>query len=1017
MTSILRVAILGVLILAGGTASAEAPPQVRSGDPASTFETSIAPLLAKHCLECHTAHDAKGGLDLTRKQTAFANGANGTPIVPGRPGESLAWQYVDADEMPQNRPPLSADEKQLLRDWIARGADWTLDPLDPLAYSSERRAGYDWWSLQPPQSPAIPAVRDRQWIRNEIDAFVLAKLEARNLRPAPEADRRILIRRLTFDLTGLPPKPEAVERFLHDESADAYERLVEELLASPHYGERWARHWLDVVRFGESQGFERNRIRENAWRYRDWVVAAFNHDLPYDDFLRLQIAGDLLVPGDYDAAMATGYHVCGTWDQVGHLEGSQTMQLAARQDHLEDLVGTLGQAFLGLTINCARCHDHKFDPISQADYYRIAALLDGVTQQEKERADLQLVSDSRRAGELRAELASLQTARERLETEIRAAAGSGRETKSVAGLQLLYLIPDKPGDTLEDSSRTGSPLPLVKSKTPKSPRWASGENAGGIVDAVRKSNGFTLELWITPAKAQQSGPARIATLSKDSGTRNVTLGHDGDRLDLRFRTTKTDNNGLPSLLTPAGSVSARKMHVVAVFDAGRRTRLFVDGKLSAEKELGGELSNWDPSLRFGLGDEFTGDRAWAGEYHFVALYDRALSEDEIRQHFDTESRDVRTGESFAALLEQAPAELRNRYADLRQQIDAAQTMFDRVVYAGPAHVVAPRKPGVTRVLQRGDIRTPLDVVAPAGLSALEHAGLPADFGLKPDAADADRRIKLAEWIADSRNPLTARVFVNRLWHYHFGRGIVDTPSDFGFSGGRPSHPELLDFLAVRFAENGWKIKDLHRLIVTSATYRQESRAANADAEAVDGDNRLLWRFHPRHLEGEAVRDAILEASGALNPQVGGPSFRDVAVKLNTNHEFTDPTNEFSDETRRRTIYRLWARSGNHAMLQSLDCPDPSVMVPLRPGTITPLQALSLLNNPFVEQCADRFAARVRSETPGDDARAHADRAYRLAFGRPASERELSIAKDFIDRHGLAQFCLALFNANEFLFVN
>jgi hypothetical protein len=703
------------------------PPR-RDTAEARHFDAAIAPLLSRRCLECHNASDAKGGLDLSAEAAALAGGENGEVIVAGKPDESLLWQYVDTDEMPKDRPSLSAEEKELLRQWIADGAAWGMPTIDPFLASTDHRAGYDWWSLRPVRSVPTPDVEDAAWPRNEIDRFVLARLEAVGLRPAAEADRRTLIRRLSFDLVGLPPSPEAVEDFVTDTDPLAYEKLVDRLLASPHYGERWGRHWLDVVRFGESQGFERNKIRENVWRYRDWVIAAFNADLPYDEFVRRQIAGDVLYPGDRDALIATGYHVCGTWDQVAHLEGSAEMRKAARQDHIEDLVATLGQAYLGLTVNCARCHDHKFDPISQREYYQVAALLSGVTQREKEQ-----------------------------------------------------------------------------------------ENVAGL-----------------------------------------------------------------------------------------------------------------------------------------------------------------------------PA----------------------------AHVVATEQPPATFLLARGDHRNPKEVVFPAGLRAASSAGLAPDFGLSPDAPEAERRAKLAAWLTDPRNPLTPRVLVNRLWHHHFGRGIVDTPSDFGFNGGRPSHPELLDHLAAAFVAGGWRIKSVHRLIVTSAAYRQASNVADGLGRSADAENRLLWRAEPRRLEGEAVRDAVLAVSGALNSRVGGASYRDMKVdggKMGTNAEFLGPAEDAGHESHRRTVYRLWARAGNNPMLASLDCPDPSVMSPRRVQTTTPLQALSLLNSPFMERCAAQFAERVRLET-GDDVGAQVSRAFETALGRPPRSEESEPARQFVEARGLEQFCLVLFNTNEFLFV-
>jgi hypothetical protein len=698
---------------------------VRPRDEAAArrFDAEVAPILASRCLECHGGGQREGKLSLATERGALEGGASGPAVVPGNLDESWLWIHVESDEMPKGRPPLGESEKNTLKAWIEAGAGWGMDRIDPFLASSDRRAGYDWWSLRPVADPPVPTVSDMGWPRNDLDRFVLEGLEARGLRPAPEADRRTLIRRVTFDLTGLPPTPEEIERFVNDADPLAYEHLVDRLLDSPHYGERWARHWLDVIRVGESQGFERNRIREDAWKFRDWVVEAFNRDMPYDEFVRLQIAGDVLRPADRSALIATGYLVCGTWDQVAHLEGSEMMKRAARQDTIEDMVGAYGQTFLGLTINCARCHDHKFDPIAQAEYYQIASALSGVNQEEKER-----------------------------------------------------------------------------------------EIEGG----------------------------------------------------------------------------------------------------------------------------------------------------------------------------------------------------ERV------HAVIPKQPPPTALLARGDFRNPREIVRPAGLKAL--SGVDPDFGLAPDAPEADRRKALAEWTADRRNPLTARVFVNRLWHYHFGRGLVEAPSDFGFNGGRPTHPELLDWLAHRFMEGGWKAKPIHRLIVTSAAYRQASRATNEAAEAGDADNLQLWRANRRRLEGEAVRDAMLSVAGALNEQMGGPSFRDMKVNLGNNHEFTDPTGEFSEATNRRTLYRLWARSGNLPLLESLDCPDPSVMAPRRTRTITPVQALAMENDAFVENCASRAADRVRSEA-GDDPGLQVDRAWRLALGRPPTEREAELARGFAGRRGLDQLMIVLFNTNEFLFVD
>ena len=751
-TRILIVVFITLILARGAELRAAAPPESNS------FDQKVAPLLASRCISCHNATEKKGGLNLLREAAARVGGDSGSVLIPGKPEESLLWERIASDEMPPKQP-LSAAEKELVRRWISDGARWGIDPIDPFRFSTDDRAGYDWWSLQPIDQPDVPQVSRTNWPHNELDRFVLSMLEDAGLAPAAQADGRLLLRRLYFDVIGLPPvlKEERgkwwdetlgieidLDTFANDPMT--YSAVVDALLDSPHYGERWGRHWLDVIRFGESQGFERNRVRHNAWRYRDWVIQALNRDMPYDEFLRQQIAGDVLKPDDLDALIATGYLVCGTYDMVGYQMGSAEMMKAVRQDELEDMVAALGQSMLGLTINCARCHDHKFDPISQREYYQVAALLGGVTQ------------------------------------------------------------------------------------------------------AVDERDGITL----------------------------------------------------------------RKNHA---------------------------------------------------------------------DHGQLQSEDFSESQPFD----------------------------------GVAHVIIPKQPPTFHVLIRGNSRDPGEVVSPRGLRALSTAGLSGDFGLNSDAPEAERRVALTKWITDPRNPLTPRVMVNRLWHYHFGQGIVDSPSDFGFSGGRPSHPELLDWLARRFVDGGWKLKNLHRLILTSAAYRQASNVPNVAAEEKDGDNRLLWRGNARRLDGESTRDAMLAVSGALNRKLGGPSFYDVKAKLENDHNFGEPTGEFNAEVNRRTVYRLWARCGNNPLLESLDCPDPSVMLPRRSQTITPVQSLSLLNNRFVEQCAERLSERVRQEA-GDNVDQQIGDLYRLLLLRSPEPRELELARAFVQKQTFLQLCVVMLNTNEFLFV-
>ena len=638
------------------------------------------------------------------------------------------------------------------------------------------------WALQPVVRPALPEVQAPPgWNGNPVDAFVFARLREAGLSPSPTADRGTLVRRVTFDLTGLPPSPEETDAFGRDRRPDAYERLVDRLLASPRHGERWARHWLDVVRFTESQGFEYDRLRDNAWPYRDYVVRSFNADKPYDLFMREQIAGDVIEPVTTDGIIATSLLVCGAWDQAGNSQANATQRAITREEEMEDLVSVVGQTFLGLTINCARCHDHKFDPVPAADYYRVKAVFDGVRHGERP-------------------------------------------------------VEDADGARSRESVR---------------------------------------------AKAQADLAAALAAIA---------------------------------------GIESEGAHL----DAG--------------------------------------------------------------QH-------------------RARADALARAKAARETI-AAASKPGVMAYAGKREQPAP-----TRALKRGDVKDPGDIVAPSGLSAI--ASLPADLGLAPDAPEAERRLRFAAWLADPRNPLPARVMVNRVWQAHFGQGLIATPSDLGASGARPSHPELLDRLASDLVAGGWSLKALHRIIVTSAAYRQSS-APRPEAAAQDAENVLLWRFPPRRLEAEAVRDSMLAVSGDLNLQLGGPSFRPFTTS-DYGATFYHLFDKGDAENNRRTVYRMNIHSGKEPLLDAFDCPDPSVKTPRRGITTTPLQALGLMNSSFVQRQAGGLAERSRRLARGDLPRA-VGTAYRLALGRDATPDEQARAVAAARERGLANVCWVLLNSTEFVYV-
>ncbi len=731
------------------------------------FEKDIAPIFAQACFKCHGPDKQKSNFRLDLKPAALKGGDNGVAILPGKSADSPLIQFVSGlvedMVMPQKGERLTVGQIGLLRAWIDQGAVWP-----------ETRAGadprLDHWAFQPLQRPAVPAVKENSRARNPIDHFVLARLEKEHLKPAPEADRATLIRRLTFDLHGLPPSPAEVDAFVADKSPDALERLVDHLLASPRYGERWARHWLDLARFCESNGFEHDRIREHSWRYRDYVIASFNDDKPYPQFVREQIAGDALEPPTAEGIIATGFLVAGPWDEAGNRQASVVMRARLHEEELEDTISAVGQTFLGLTINCARCHDHKFDPIPQSDYYRFKAAFEGV-----------------RHG-------------------------------------------DRPILTPEELKAHNAEVAQIKK--------------------------------------------RIAGLT----------------------------NQIANLEQP--------------------------------------------------------DRQ------------KVLDEVELQQ----------------AALKALPV-------------------------VPLAYAASPKSPEPTFVLARGDVLDQREQVTAGGMSAIKS--LPADFGLAADAAEDQRRVKLAGWITRPDNPLFARVMVNRLWQHHFGRGLVGTPNDFGHSGERPSHPELLDWLASEFIAQGWSLKQMHRLILLSGTWRQSSQF-NEKAATADADNRLLWRFAPHRLEAEAVRDAMLAVSGQINLQMGGPGFRPFDLKINNSYFYT-AADHLGPEFNRRTVYRIGVQSAKNPLLDSLDCPDFSTKTPVRGITTTPIQALALMNNSFVLRQARQFAERLQTEA-GRDLSAQVERAYRFACGRKPTGEENRRAAALAREHGLESFCWVLFNASEFLYV-
>jgi mono/diheme cytochrome c family protein len=651
----------------------------------TAFRRDVAPLLEQHCLRCHGKKSARGGFSLATAADLKAGGDSGPVVVAGKPDESLLFELVSGNKpkMPKKAAPLKPEQVAILKKWITEGANWPQDVTLP----ARGEQGQKWWSLQPLSRPPVPVVKTSAWVRTPVDAFILHRLEREGMKPSPEADRRTLIRRLYFDLLGLPPTPAAIDAFVRDASPNAYENLVDRMLASPRYGERWARHWLDVVHYGDTHGYDKDKVRPNAWPYRDYIIRAFNEDKPYSRFIKEQIAGDLFYPDSRDGIAGLGFLAAGPWDFVGQVElheGTLDKKITRNLDR-DDMVATVMNTFTSLTVQCARCHDHKFDPISQEDYYSLQAVFAAV-----------------------------------------------------------------------------------------------------------------------------------------------------DRADRPYEVDANSKDKRPALVYAAAT-------------------------------------------HFASAGSFTPTNG---------------------------------------------------------------------------------KPRPIHLLKRGSEKNPLREVGPGTVACV--AGLPSRFPLagKPEG---ERRAALANWIIDKNNPLTWRSLVNRLWLYHFGQGLVDTPNDFGRMGGKPSHPELLDWLAVEFRASGQSLKHLHRLIVNSSTYRQVSKD-NPEYHRRDGGNRLLWRMNRRRLDAESIRDAVLAISGKLDLKMYGPGFRTFGfLDDHSPHYRYEEYNPDDPTGHRRSVYRFLVRSVPDPFMETLDCPDPSLRVEKRNESLTALQALALLNDKFMLIASRRGVAICRVE--------------------------------------------------------
>jgi len=1016
MTTILRQVFLPavMLLLVGGVSlsAATAPPSPSKGD--VTFGRDILPILSEHCFKCHGNEKQKGGLRLDSKAAALKGGDSGKVITPGRSADSTLIHLVaglDADKiMPPKGEPLTPEQIAVLRAWIDQGANWPDD-------GNVARVRSEHWSLQPLKLPPVPMFANLSDAKpsalkvdcsNPIDAFVSVRLATNGLSLSPPADRATLIRRLSFDLIGLPPSPQEIDMFLADQSPQAYEHVVERLLASPRYGERWGRHWLDVARYTESQGFEYDRLRDNAWHYRDYVIKSFNDDKPYDRFMKEQIAGDVLDPVTTESVIGASLLVCGPWDEAGNAQANATQKLITREDELEDTISVVGQTFLGLTINCARCHSHKFDPIPQEEYYRIKSVFDGVKHGERSIASAaETKARDERVASLKKEITDAQEEISKIEADGWKVAAANRHVNTNEPGPVAFARWTFDGETnavMGGELKGGATIENGRLQLPK--EGAFYQTAPLSRDIREK----TLEVWVALADLKQAGGAAISIESEDGGVFDAIVF--GERQPRKWVAgsggfERTKDLEAPEETAPPGAL----VHMAIVYRPDNSIAVFRNGE-----PYGKPYTPGSPLQTYKAGKALvvlgmrhkSGGRPWlTGEIKQAALYDRALNAEEVAASFRAGGFWIPQSAILASLSSEQRASRDAALAQVkrsREALDAVKPL--PVSYAGKRVQPAP-----TKRLRRGDVTSPEEVVAPGALSAIMD--LDPEFGLEADAPEAQRRLKFADWLADPKNPLPARVMVNRVWHLHFGQGLVATPNDFGVSGGSPSHPELVDWLAVKFIESGWSVKALHRLIVNSVTYRQSSQS-NAKAAAIDADDQLLWRFPPRRLEGEVVRDAMLAVSGQINLATGGPSFRPFdALKFPANAYV--PVDKIGLEFNRRTVYRMNVNSGKEPLMDAFDCPDPSVKTPRRGVTTTPLQALGLMNNSFVQRQADHLAERAMTEASYDLPTA-VRTAYQLTLGRSATREEADRAFAAAKERGLANVCWALLNSTEFIYV-
>lgn len=972
-----------------------------SKEQVSFFAEQVRPILEENCFRCHGGLDRRGNvkikseLQLISRKGLVLGGAHGSAIDLENPEKSFLLEMISYKDDDHQMPPdgkLEPEQLAVLADWVAQGAPWSPEDIDrlveldhgnsdglPTTEINERTLNY--WSYKSLTAPEVPQVDDPEWAANPIDAFIYAQLQENGLTPNPKASPRTLIRRAYYNLNGLPPTPQEVEEFEKEcDQTTAWTELVEELLAKPQYGETWGRHWLDLVRYAESNGFERDSEKSHIWRYRDYVIDSFNEDKPYDRFIKEQLAGDELEDATIASKIATGFHRLMQWDD----------EPADRPQHvydvLDDNIRVTTEVFLGMTMGCARCHDHKGDPISQEDYYSFLGFFHNITQMSKQ----QVIENLTTAEE---EMALAKRRQERTE------AISLLESK-VASYEAAMLRSDA-GKAFSGKSRI-----LV-------PTSRQGEQIWAYTTEKPEANWFEVGYRINASADESTG---------DSGNWKRGPGGFG--------------NGAPGNTQPKTEWTSEDIWLRTTFrldEIPNQVQLKIYHDEDAQVYLNGQLIG-----------SFEG---YITNYRSVALDNQALSFLQTGRNTLAVHCSQTAGGQYIDLGLQVGWNAREKREWIAEQGVNALSDADKTAYLSARKELEDLKkneirggieammvqeigpqPKDTFVLIRGSAHAPGDQVKPHFPSIFKspkpEIPEPAD-----GAQTTGLRTVLANWIASEENPRTARVMVNRIWQYHFGRGICPSSNDFGYLGEKPTHPALLDWLAVQFMENGWSVKEMHRLIMSSKTY-QMSSAPNEANLAKDPQNMNFWRFNMRRLTAEEIRDSILALTGRLNLKMGGPSYFPVlpdAVLATSSTKEGKWGRSPEDETWRRSVYIKVKRSLQPPSFTDFDFADTDASCPIRFVTTVPTQALNMLNSFFVNEKAEQVAERLIGEVGTENLDVVVRRGLELTLSRDIEPEEIQPCVDMIQAfekvHGLSRreaidrFCLVALNLNEFVYLD